>query len=317
MSDPDDLPPVMPGDVAGAGAEHDPAGRVAAPGGTGANGAEPSPPDGTRVTRRADFVQSLERGLAVIRAFGPERSRLTLTEVAHATGLTRAAARRFLLTLTELGYVRSDGREFSLRPRVLELGYAYLSGMSLPEVAQPHMEELVARVRESSSISVLDGNDVVYVVRVPTSRIMTVAISIGTRFPAYCTSMGRVLVAEKPGAELDRYLGEVELVPRTRRTVTDPAALRCILGEVRHQGYALVEQELEDGLNSIAVPIRDGGKSVVAAMNVSANALRVDRARLVGDVLPALRETAGQIEEGLRAAGRSATTGGARNLRGG
>lgn len=257
-----------------------------------------------RPTRRADFVQSLERGLAVIRAFGPERERLTLTEVAQETGLTRAAARRFLLTLTELGYVRSDGREFSLRPRILELGYAYLSGLTLPEVAQPHMEDLVAQVRESSSISVLDGNDVVYVVRVPTSRIMTVAISIGTRFPAYCTSMGRVLLAGKTDEELDRYLGEVELTPRTRRTLTDPTALRQALEEVRHQGYALVEAELEDGLISVAVPIRDRSRAVVAAMNVSANALRVDRATLLEDVLPRLQQTAAQIEEGLRAAGR-------------
>lgn len=263
--------------------------------------------DGRPPPRRADFVQSLERGLAVIRAFGPEHERLTLTEVAQATGLTRAAARRFLLTLSELGYVRSDGREFSLRPRVLELGYAYLSGLTLPEVAQPYMEDLVARVRESSSISVLDGNDVVYVVRVPTTRIMTVAISIGTRFPAYCTSMGRVLLAGKSAAELDRYLADVRLEPRTRRTVTDAEELRLVLAEVRQQGYALVEQELEDGLISVAVPIRDRTGAVAAAINVSANALRVDRATLLSDVLPQLRETAAQIEEGLRAAGRTAT----------
>src|SRR5215467_14516414 len=148
--------------------------------------------------RSNDFVQSLERGLAVIRAFGPDRTRLTLSEVAREAGLTRAAARRFLLTLVELGYVRSDGREFSLRPRVLELGYAYLSGLTLPDVAGPHLEELVARLHESSSISILDGQHVVYVARVPTKRIMTVAISVGTRFPAYATSMGRVLLAALP-----------------------------------------------------------------------------------------------------------------------
>src|SRR6202042_2750977 len=148
--------------------------------------------------RNSYFVQSLDRGLAVIRSFGPERERLSLSEVARATGLTRAAARRFLLTLVKLGYVRNDGREFSLRPRVLELGYAYLSGLAMPEVAAPHMEELVARLHESSSISVLDGLQIVYVVRVPTKRIMTVAISVGTRFPAYATSMGRVLLADLP-----------------------------------------------------------------------------------------------------------------------
>ena len=139
--------------------------------------------------RGPNFVQSLERGLAVILTFGPDRPELTLAEVAKGTGLTRAAARRFLLTLVELGYVRNEGRLFSLRPRVMELGYAYLSGLSLAEVAQPHVEELVSAIHESSSVCVLDGNDVVYVVRVPTKRIMTISISVGTRFPAYCTSM--------------------------------------------------------------------------------------------------------------------------------
>src|SRR5512139_1746855 len=152
--------------------------------------------------RGQDFVQSLERGLAVIRAFDRDHPELTLSEVATATGVTRAAARRFLLTLAELGYVRSDGRLFALTPRVLELGYAYLSSMSLPEVAEPHLEALVATVNESSSVSVLDGTDVVYVARVPTSRIMTVSISVGTRFPAYATSMGRVLLAGLDDAEL-------------------------------------------------------------------------------------------------------------------
>jgi IclR family transcriptional regulator, pca regulon regulatory protein len=282
------------------------AGTGAAPSSTGGRDAAPEADAAPRANegpgaRRADYVQSLERGLAVIKAFGPERSRLTLTEVAQATGLARAVARRFLLTLAELGYVRTDGREFSLRPRVLELGYAYLSGLTLTEIAQPFVEELVATVHESSSISVLDGRDVVYVVRVPTTRIMTVAISIGTRFPAYCTSMGRVLLAGKPEAELEGYLTEVELVPRTKRTVTDAAELRGVLEDVRAQGYALVKQELEDGLVSIAVPIRDRVGAVVAAMNVSANAMRVDPDTLVTDVLPRMREAAAHIEEGLRA----------------
>src|SRR5262245_27966740 len=158
--------------------------------------------------RDADFVQSLERGLAVISAFDRDHAELTLSEVAAATGVTRAAARRFLLTLVRLGYMRSDGRFFSLAPRVLELGYAYLSSLTLPEVAEPHLEALVAEVNESSSVSVLDGEAVVYVARVPVSRIMTVAISVGTRFPAYATSMGRVLLAGLPDAELDAYLAK-------------------------------------------------------------------------------------------------------------
>src|SRR5579875_457972 len=142
-------------------------------------------------TRSGEFVQSLDRGLAVIRAFDAQHPELTLSDVARATGLTRAAARRFLHTLVELGYVRSDGRLFALRPKILELGYAYLSSLSLPEIALPHLEQLVERVHESSSVSVLDGDEVVYVARVPTKRIMAVSISVGTRFPAYATSMGR------------------------------------------------------------------------------------------------------------------------------
>jgi IclR family pca regulon transcriptional regulator len=251
----------------------------------------------------SDFVQSLQRGLAVICAFGPERSHMTLSEVAEATDLTRAAARRFLLTLVELGYVRNDGREFSLRPRVLELGYAFLSGLTLPEVAQPYMDQLVSKVHESSSISVLDDEDVVYIVRVPTKRIMTIAISVGTRLPAYCTSMGRVLLADRSSEELDAYLRSARLTPRTDQTVTSIAELLTRLGEVREQGYAVVDQELEIGLISIAVPIHDISGRVVAAMNVSANAVRVGPEVLKGDVLQLLRGAASQIEEGLRAAG--------------
>jgi len=255
--------------------------------------------------RNSDFVQSLDRGLAVIRAFGPDRERLSLSEVARATGLTRAATRRFLLTLVKLGYVRSDGREFSLRPRVLELGYAYLSGLAMPEIAAPHLEELVAQVRESSSISVLDGHHIVYVARVPTKRIMTVAISVGTRFPAYATSMGRVLLAGLSPEDLDRYLEEAVLEPITARTVSDPDRLREIVGEVGRQGYAIVDQELEEGLRAIAAPIRGPGESVTAAINLSAHASRVSLAAMRADLLPALLDTASRIEQDLKSQARS------------
>lgn len=268
-----------------------------------ANDGESAEADDRPPPRNSDFVQSLDRGLAVIRAFGPDRERLSLSEVARATGLTRAAARRFLLTLVSLGYVRSDGREFSLRPRVLELGYAYLSGLSLPDVAAPHMEEMVARLHESSSISVLDGQHVVYVVRVPTKRIMTVAISVGTRFPAYATSMGRVLLAALPQGELDRYLAQALLEPLTDRTVTDPDRLRELLAQVAEQGYSIVDQELEEGLRAVAAPIRGAADVGTAAMNVSAHASRVSMAALREQILPVLLETAGQIEADLRAKG--------------
>ncbi len=261
------------------------------------------PPD--HAVRPSDFVQSLDRGLAVIRAFGPDRERLSLSDVARATGLTRAAARRFLLTLVSLGYVRSDGRLFSLRPRVLELGYAYLSGLSLPDIAAPHMEELVALLHESSSISVLDGDQIVYVVRVPTKRIMTVAISVGTRLPAVATSMGRVLLAELPPAELDRFLDEAKLERYTSTTVTDVDELREVLAGVARQGYAIVDQELEEGLRSVAAPIRGATDVGTAAINVSAHASRVSMAALRGEILPALLETATQIQADLRAQGGS------------
>ncbi len=252
--------------------------------------------------RNSDFVQSLDRGLAVIRAFGPDRERLSLSEVARATGLTRAATRRFLLTLVKLGYVRNDGREFSLRPRVLELGYAFLSGLAMPEIAAPHLEELVAKVRESSSISVLDGDHIVYVARVPTKRIMTVAISVGTRFPAHATSMGRVLLAGMSEQELDRYLATADFEAFTARTVTGPDRLRAIVGETRRQGYAIVDQELEEGLRALAVPLHSAGGAVTAAINLSTHASRVSMATMRADLLPALLETAKNIEADLKSA---------------
>jgi IclR family transcriptional regulator, pca regulon regulatory protein len=252
-------------------------------------------------------VQSLERGLAVIRAFDAEHRDLTLSEVARATGLTRAAARRFLLTLVALGYVHFDGGRFSLRPRVLELGFAYLSSLSLPEVAQPYMEELVATINESSSISVLDDTDIVYVARVPTRRIMSITLAVGTRLPAYATSMGRVLLAALPDAELEERLARIEVRPLTKRTVKDHDALRRALDVVRRQGYAVVDQELEEGLRSGAVPIRDASGAVVAALNVSVHASRTSMPSLRTDFLrPALKAAEG-IEAELRESGLRAT----------
>lgn len=254
-------------------------------------------------TRNSDFVQSLERGLAVIRAFDAENRELALSDVARATGLTRAAARRFLLTLVQLGYVHfSDGR-FSLRPRVLELGYAYLSSLTLPEVAQPHMEELVAKVNESSSVSVLDDLEVVYVVRVPTHRIMSITLAVGTRLPAYATSMGRVLLAHLPADDLEERLSRVEIRPLTARTVSSEDELRAILAATRKQGYAATDQELEEGLRSLAVPIRDATGEVVAALNVSVHASRASMAVLRRDFLPYARQTVAGIESDLAGTG--------------
>ena len=249
--------------------------------------------------REPHHVQSLERGLAVIRAFDARHPELTLSEVARICDLTRAAARRFLLTLADLGYVRTDGRMFSLTPRVLELGYAFLSSLSLPEVAEPHLERLVAEVHESSSVSVLDGDDIVYVARVPTSRIMTVAINVGTRFPAYATSMGRVLVASLAEDQVEAYLGRVRLARLTNRTVSTVAALRAELRKVRAQGYAIVDQELEAGLRSIAAPIRDRTGTVVGAVNVSVQASRASMESMRRELLPPLLAAAARIDADL------------------
>jgi len=249
--------------------------------------------------RESHYVQSLERGLSVITAFGPDAQELTLSEVARSTGLTRAAARRFLLTLADLGFVRHDGRLFRLTPRVLSLGYAFLSSLSLPAVAEPHLEWLAHEVRESSSMSVLDGRDIVYVARVPTSRIMAVAISVGTRFPAYATSMGRVLLAGLDDRALEEHLADLDLQSFTSHTVRSAGALRERVQEARRQGWALVDQELDHGLRSIAAPVRDRSGTVVAAVNVSSHVSRVTRAAARRELLPPLLHAVAEIETDL------------------
>ena len=255
--------------------------------------------------REGEFVQSLARGLAVIRAFDHEHSELTLSDVAKLTGMTRAAARRFLHTLVELGYVRGDNGRFALRPKILELGYAYLSSLTLPEMATPHLEQLVERVHESSSVSVLDGDEVVYIARVPTRRIMTVAISVGTRFPAYATSMGRVLLAARSDDWLDGYFASTKLRTLTSHTIADADTLRGELKRVREQGWALVDQELEEGLRSLAAPIRDAERRVIAAVNLSTSAARRRREQVLADFLEPLLDTARRIEEDLASAAGS------------
>ena len=272
--------------------------------GAGESGAGPGGPGATAPARpapgrRTDFVQSLDRGLAVIRCFSSERPSLTLSEVAERTGLTRAAARRFLLTLQELGYVGSTGRQFSLRPRVLALGYAYLSSFSVAQIAQPHLEDLAEELHESCSVSVLDGDDIVYVARASANRIMTIALTVGTRLPPYPTSMGRVLLASLPTSELDAHLQRTSLRKLTERTVVSEAELRQILITVAAQGWAAVDQELEAGVRSIAVPIRDSSGRVVAAINASAHAARVPMRTLERQFLPRLLDAAQQIDAEL------------------
>ncbi|WP_298210839.1 IclR family transcriptional regulator C-terminal domain-containing protein [Ferrimicrobium sp.] len=249
--------------------------------------------------RSSDFVRSLGKGLEVISSFGVEHRVATVSEVANSAGLSRAAARRMLITLVSLGYAATDGKIFWLTPKILNLGYAYLSSQSLTEIAELHIEELVARVQESSSVGVLNDQDIVYVVRVPTRKIMRTSISVGTRFPAFATSMGRVLLAELPETALDSFLESAKLEPLTARTVTDRGLLLNILQTVRERGYALTDQELEEGLRSIAVPIRDRVGTAVAALNVSTSALHGRPEDLVERFLEPLRECAVRIERDL------------------
>lgn len=245
------------------------------------------------------FVQSLARGLSVITAFDHDHPEMTLSEVAGRIGLSRATARRFLHTLVELDYVRTDGRTFALTPQVLKLGTAYLSGLGLPQLAQPHLERLSAEVGESTSAAVLDGEDIVYVARVATRRIMSVGITVGTRFPAYATSMGRVLLAALPSDALDAYLAGVELRPLAPGAVGDADALRAELDRVRRQGWAAVDQELEPGLRSIAAPVTDASGTVVAALNVSASSSSAPIDELVAETLPRLLEASRQVSADL------------------
>lgn len=258
----------------------------------------PSGPDEPRV---AGFVQSLERGLAVLRCFDATHPAMTLSLVAQRTGLTRAAARRFLLSLEALGYVKLDERLFSLTPRVLELGYAYLSTLPLRDIAQPHLDSLTATVHESSSLAVLDRDDVVYVARAAASRITAVTISVGTRLPAYATSLGRVLLAGLPRPALEEYLRTVRPRPLTDRTVVSPAQLRRVIDSVRAHGFAVVDQELESGLRSASAPVRDRFGTVTAAVNVSTLASRVSMEVLRHRLVPTVLAAAARIEADARA----------------
>jgi IclR family transcriptional regulator, pca regulon regulatory protein len=247
------------------------------------------------------YVQSLARGLSVIRAFDSDHSEMTLSDIARRTSLTRATSRRFLLTLVELGYVKTDGRLFTLTAKVLELGFSYLSSLTLPEIAQPHLEQLAAGIHESTSASVLDGADIVYVARVPTRRIMSVRINIGTRFPAYATSMGRVLLSSFTPEELDAHLAHPDFQGLTSRTITSRGALDKELAKVRKQGFAIVDQELEVGLRSIAVPIRHASGTVIAAINVSTTATTHTLESIQQNFLPPLQAAAERISDDLTA----------------
>lgn len=246
-------------------------------------------------TERNQTLRSLERGIAVIQVFSRDHPALTLSEVARLTGITRATARRILLTLEKLGHVSFDGKLFSLTPRVLSLGWAYLASLNLPELAQPLMENLVEQTHESCSMTTLDPPDIVYVARVPTRRIMTVTLAVGARLPAHATSMGRVLLAGLADDELDAFLEHAPLERFTEHTITDPTALRAAVVDTRDRGWAFVDEELEVGLRSLAAPITRPHYGTVAAINVSAATRRVSVEEFHERMLPPLLETAAGI----------------------
>jgi IclR family transcriptional regulator, pca regulon regulatory protein len=245
-----------------------------------------------------DFVTALSRGLAVIRAFSRERPEMTLTEVAARTSLSPATARRSLYTLQRLGYISSHGRRFMLRSKILDLGSAFWSSMKIEEVAQMHLREIVDSVGDSSSVAVMEGEDVLYLAHAASRRTIRMAAEIGARFPAYCTSLGRAMLAHWEPAALDRYLATVEMKPLTKRTVTDPARLRAILAAARDNGYAATQDELDYGLASVAVPVIVGERAV-AAINSSCNSARMSKDELARARVGILQRTAAAIARAL------------------
>lgn len=246
-----------------------------------------SPPPFQQIDR--DHMLGLEKGLAVIACFDAGRQRLSIAEVARLTGLTRATARRCLITLARLGYAETDGRLFALTPRVLRLGYAYLSSTPLTAILQNTLERLSETIGESASASILDGTEIVYVARAATRRIMSVGLSVGVRLPAYCTSMGRVLLAALDEREAGRRIAASSRRALTARTITDPDRLMACLAGVRADGHAVIDQELEVGLVSIAVPVVDRSGRTLAAINVGTHASRFPPPALVSEILPKLR----------------------------
>ena len=244
-----------------------------------------------------NFMASLARGLAVIRGFTQQRGRLTIAQLAQRTGIPRAAARRCLYTLAKLGYVATeDGRTYALRPRILALGHAYLSSTPLATAVQPLLDQLSSELHESSSMAVLEADEILYIARSSTTtRLMSIDLGIGSRLPAYCTSMGRALLAGLSPADLDAYLSRAKLTKLTSRTVSEPAELKTVLNAVRRAGFAIVDQELEIGLRSIAVPVTDPSGKVVAAINVGTQSSRVSVAEMEQKFLPRLQAAAREL----------------------
>lgn len=244
-----------------------------------------------------DFVLSLARGLQVIEAFETNAKGLSVSGVAQRTGLSRAAVRRLLMTLEMLGYAESDGGVYQLKPRILRLGYSYLSSSSLANLADPILHRVAEALREAVALGVLEGEDVLYIAHQGVRRVMSVGVSVGTRLPAYCTSGGRVLLAALPEAEFRAFLERVTLRPLTAKTITEKAAFAVMIERVRLEGFALVDEELEPGLRSMAVPVRSRQNLVVASMNTGVHAAHLSYVDMMDRVLPALKEAARTLGE--------------------
>lgn len=243
-----------------------------------------------------DFVTALASGLEVLQAFDQSSSRMTLSEVAAKTGMNRAKARRFLLTLHALDYLKKQHRHFELTPKVLQLGQAFLTINRYASMIQPYLEDITREINESTSLGTLEGDEVVYIARSAAEhRLMTIQLLVGTRLPAAYTSIGRALLAQLSTAQLDAFLKQVRLQAHTERSIVDSNELRKVLHEVRQQGYAIVDQELDSGLRSVAVPVFDQQGFLRGAINISTNAGRVDMETLIGRFLPLLQEKASLI----------------------
>ncbi|MCU9949156.1 IclR family transcriptional regulator C-terminal domain-containing protein [Pseudomonas sp. PDM13] len=247
-----------------------------------------------------NFMTSLARGLAVIHAFQERKRHLTIAQISHRTEIPRAAVRRCLHTLMNLGYVTTDGRTYSLLPKVLTLGHAYLSSTPLAVTAQPILDRLSEQLHEACSMATLEGDEILYIARSATpQRLISVDLSVGSRLPAYCTSMGRILLAALDDAALEEYIEHADLQIKTSRTVHTPEGLRASVAEIRTQGWVIIDQELEVGLRSVAVPLKDSAGQVLAALNVGTHAGRVTRQELETRFLPVLLEASKEISARL------------------
>lgn len=249
--------------------------------------------------KETDFVSGFARGLRVIESFGEQDRRLSIADASRKTGLDRATVRRSLLTLVELGYADYDGKFFTLTPRILRLGHSYLSATPLPALLQPYLDTLSEKTGQSSSASVLDDTQIVYIARASQRRVMSINLNPGSRLPAYCSSMGRVLLAALPDSEARDTLERTELRPNTGRTIVEIDLLMAELSRVREEGYALIDQELELGLCSIAVPLRNRWGKTIAALNVGAPAAHVPIEKMVEQFFPLLRDAAESIRLSL------------------